>query len=207
MFEVEAKLMVWACLIWIQHFSCYRSTHWLPIVLKTLVIVGKITWTTIWQITKAVSGSTTQKYTNYKKSQSTGQIHEQTVQTLYAGGFLAFDLIVLWTDQRSENVLANGLACNMLVCVCVSVYKITNQFDFRSPNTQRKNKKCKQNMEKGGRKKYITERNGRSSWEWQGIVEFCTCQWNEWIIHSEVFFFYKVQLLEKFALLNNSLYK
>jgi hypothetical protein len=20
---------------------------------------------------------------------------------------------------------------------------------------------------------------GRSSWEWQGIVAFCTCQWNE----------------------------
>jgi hypothetical protein len=54
------------------------------------------------------------------------------VRTLYAGGFLAFDLIVLWTDQRSENVLANDLACHMLV----SVYKITNQFDFRSPNKQ-----------------------------------------------------------------------
>jgi hypothetical protein len=25
------------------------------------------------------------------------------------------------------------------------------------------------------------ERNGRSSWEQQGIVKFCTCQWNEWI--------------------------
>jgi hypothetical protein len=24
-----------------------------------------------------------------------------------------------------------------------------------------------------------TERNGRSSWEWQGIVTVCTCQWNE----------------------------
>jgi hypothetical protein len=36
-------------------------------------------------------------------------------------------------------------------------------------------------VEKGGRKKYsyITERNGRSSWEQQGIVTFCTCQWNE----------------------------
>ena len=34
----------------------------------------------------------------------------------------------------------------------------------------------------GGRKKYITERNGRSSWEWQGIVAFCTCQWKEWIL-------------------------
>jgi len=33
---------------------------------------------------------------------------------------------------------------------------------------------------KGGRKKYITERNGRSPWEWQGIIAFCTCQWNEW---------------------------
>ena len=36
-------------------------------------------------------------------------------------------------------------------------------------------------MEKGGRKNYITERNGRSSWERRGIVAFCTCQWNEWM--------------------------
>ena len=34
--------------------------------------------------------------------------------------------------------------------------------------------------EKGGRKGYITERNGRSSWERQAIIAFCTCQWNEW---------------------------
>jgi hypothetical protein len=35
----------------------------------------------------------------------------------------------------------------------------------------------------------LTERNGRSSWEWLGIVEFCTCQRNEWIsgfCHSAV---------------------
>jgi hypothetical protein len=31
----------------------------------------------------------------------------------------------------------------------------------------------------GCRKKYITERNGRSSSERQGIVTLCTCQWNE----------------------------
>jgi hypothetical protein len=36
----------------------------------------------------------------------------------------------------------------------------------------------KQWVEKGSSKKYITERNGRSSWERQGIV-FCTCLWNE----------------------------
>ena len=36
-------------------------------------------------------------------------------------------------------------------------------------------------LEKGGRKNYITERNGRSSWERQGIVAFCTRRWNEWI--------------------------
>jgi len=24
-------------------------------------------------------------------------------------------------------------------------------------------------------------KNGRSSWEWQGITAFCTCQWNEWM--------------------------
>ena len=29
----------------------------------------------------------------------------------------------------------------------------------------------------GGGKEYTTERNGRSSWEQQGIVTFCTCQW------------------------------
>jgi hypothetical protein len=29
------------------------------------------------------------------------------------------------------------------------------------------------------KKRYITERNGRSSRERQGIVAFCTCQWNE----------------------------
>jgi hypothetical protein len=32
----------------------------------------------------------------------------------------------------------------------------------------------------GGRKGYITETNGRSSWEREGIVAFCTCRWNEW---------------------------
>jgi hypothetical protein len=36
-------------------------------------------------------------------------------------------------------------------------------------------------VEKCGRKKYITERKGGSCWEWQGIVAFCTCQWNEWM--------------------------
>ena len=41
-------------------------------------------------------------------------------------------------------------------------------------------------MENGGRKKYITKRNGRSSWERQGIVAFCTCQWNEWMNESFV---------------------
>jgi hypothetical protein len=30
-------------------------------------------------------------------------------------------------------------------------------------------------------KGYIAERNGMSSWEWQGIVTFCACQWDEWI--------------------------
>ena len=41
-------------------------------------------------------------------------------------------------------------------------------------------------MEKDGRNGYIAERNGRSSWERQGMVAFCTCQWknecmNEWM--------------------------
>jgi len=29
-------------------------------------------------------------------------------------------------------------------------------------------------LEKGGKKGYITERNGRSSWKWQEIIAFCT---------------------------------
>jgi len=32
-------------------------------------------------------------------------------------------------------------------------------------------KRCKE--------RYITETNGRSSREEQGIITFCTCQWNE----------------------------
>jgi hypothetical protein len=30
----------------------------------------------------------------------------------------------------------------------------------------------------GWEETYMTERNGRSSWERQGIVTFCVCQWN-----------------------------
>jgi hypothetical protein len=41
-------------------------------------------------------------------------------------------------------------------------------------------------VEKGGRKKYITERNGRSFWERQRIVAFYTCQMNEWIPEMQV---------------------
>jgi hypothetical protein len=33
-------------------------------------------------------------------------------------------------------------------------------------------------VEKSGKKKYMTRGNGRSSCEWQGIITFCTCQWN-----------------------------
>jgi len=29
------------------------------------------------------------------------------------------------------------------------------------------------------KKGYTTDRNRNSSLEWQGIVTFCTCQWNE----------------------------
>ena len=36
--------------------------------------------------------------------------------------------------------------------------------------------------EKDGKKKCITERNGRNSREGQGVVTFCTCQWNERIL-------------------------
>ena len=45
-------------------------------------------------------------------------------------------------------------------------------------------------VEKGGRKGYITERNGRSSWERQGIIAFCTCQWIEWMKVCFVSIFY-----------------
>jgi len=36
-------------------------------------------------------------------------------------------------------------------------------------------------VEKGGRKEYITERNGRNSWERQGIITFSIHQWSEWM--------------------------
>jgi hypothetical protein len=36
-------------------------------------------------------------------------------------------------------------------------------------------------VEKSGRKKYITERSGTSSWEEQGIVAFCIRWMNEWM--------------------------
>ena len=39
-------------------------------------------------------------------------------------------------------------------------------------------------VEKGGREEYITVRNGRSSWERQGIVAFSTFQRNEWMYTS-----------------------
>jgi hypothetical protein len=35
-------------------------------------------------------------------------------------------------------------------------------------------------VEKGDRKKYITERNRSSSWGQQEIFASCTCQWSEW---------------------------
>jgi len=47
-------------------------------------------------------------------------------------------------------------------------------------------------VEKGGRKGYITERNGKSSWKWQGIHVFCTCQWNKW---TNEWKFYNTQIL------------
>jgi hypothetical protein len=36
----------------------------------------------------------------------------------------------------------------------------------------------------GWQEKYITKRNGRISSEWQGIIAFCTCQWNEQMKYS-----------------------
>ena len=63
--------------------------------------------------------------------------------------------------------------------------------------------------ENGGRKKYITERNGRSSWERQGIVAFCTSQWNEWInLLFHVLLWFNVQsawMLPSFMYCLNSL--
>ena len=36
--------------------------------------------------------------------------------------------------------------------------------------------------ERSGRKKCMTRRNGRGSWERQGITAFCTCQWIDWFM-------------------------
>jgi len=35
--------------------------------------------------------------------------------------------------------------------------------------------------ERSGRKKCTTGRNGRGSWERQGITAFCTFQWIDWL--------------------------
>jgi hypothetical protein len=32
----------------------------------------------------------------------------------------------------------------------------------------------------------MTGRNGRGSWEWQGITAFCTCQWIDWLIDGHM---------------------
>jgi hypothetical protein len=40
--------------------------------------------------------------------------------------------------------------------------------------------------ERSGRKRFITGRNGRGSWERQGITAFCTRQWIDWLIDSSV---------------------
>ena len=39
----------------------------------------------------------------------------------------------------------------------------------------------KWSVESSGRKKCMTGRNGRGSWERQGITAFCTCQWIDWL--------------------------
>jgi hypothetical protein len=58
-------------------------------------------------------------------------------------------------------------------------------------------------VEKGGKKGYITERNGRSSWERHGIVAFCTRQWNEWMnTHA----WHYVKHIQKFSAIKTKLY-
>jgi hypothetical protein len=42
-------------------------------------------------------------------------------------------------------------------------------------------------VEEGGRKNCIAERNWRISWERQGIVAFCTCQWIKWMMVARYF--------------------
>jgi hypothetical protein len=47
------------------------------------------------------------------------------------------------------------------------------------------------------------ERNGRSSWERHGIVTFCACQWNEWmisitILHDEINGFFTTSGFHKY---------
>ena len=41
-------------------------------------------------------------------------------------------------------------------------------------------------VDRSGRKKCITRRNGRGSWERQGITAFCSCQWIDWL-NTEMF--------------------
>jgi hypothetical protein len=53
--------------------------------------------------------------------------------------------------------------------------------------------------EKGERKVYITDGNERSSWEWQGILTYCTYQWNEWMNVIRLLFWLFIHLDPKLS--------
>ena len=58
----------------------------------------------------------------------------------------------------------------------------SNKVDQEVDGKMKWGRMADQLVEKGGRKGYPTERNGRSSCELQGIIAFSTCQWNEWMV-------------------------
>jgi len=51
------------------------------------------------------------------------------------------------------------------------------------------------------------KRNGRSSWEWQGIVAFCTCQWSEWMTYISNKSHVQIKVPQLWQILTNRLLK
>ena len=58
--------------------------------------------------------------------------------------------------------------------------------------------------ERSGRKNCMTGRNGRGSWERQGITAFCTCQWIDWLIHGHLYACRRNEFIRKIRLKVNS---
>jgi len=66
---------------------------------------------------------------------------------------------------------------------CIWIWKQQDQeADQEADGWMKWGRMEKWSVERSDRKKCMTGRNGRGSWERQGITAFCTCQWIDWLI-------------------------